>query len=350
MNIPSRESLPIKLKKLLVSVGVISLLQACGQVESQEQKSIKINGSSTVYPISNLIGDKYNDQIGKKIVEVQFSGTIEGFEKFCTGETDISNASIPIPKQAMAQCKSNGIAYIELPVAFDALTVVINNNNDWAETMTVEELKTMWEPSADGKITRWNQVNANWPDQSLDLFGPGTESGTFDYFTTAIVGQKGASRQDYVYSRDDEAIAKGVVQDSRALGYFGFAYYEENKDKLKAVAIDSGSGPVMPSVETVKNATYQPLSRPLFIYVNAKAAQENRELQNFVEFYLKQANKVVAQVGYIPLPDSAYHIGMVHFENHQVGTVFAGKPALNVTIEELLRQKYAQEGETGYVF
>jgi phosphate transport system substrate-binding protein len=320
-------------------------------MQSQEQQPIKIDGSSTVYPITKLIVQEFNAQNPEQLqVEVAFSGTIDGFERFCAGETDISNASIPIPREAMAKCKSNGIAYIELPVAFDALTVVINNENDWAETMTVKELKTIWQPSAQGKITRWNQVNANWPDSYLNLLGPGTESGTFEYFTTAIVGQKGASRQDYVFSRDDEAIANGVRQDSRALGYFGFAYYEEHKDKLKAVAIDSGSGPVSPSLETVKNATYQPLSRPLFIYVNAKRAQENRALEDFIEFYLQKASEAVTQVSYVPLPDSAYHLGMIHFEKHQVGTVFEGRPIMNATIDELLRKSYAEEGKSGYVF
>jgi phosphate transport system substrate-binding protein len=338
-------------KNLFVSIGTLSLLQACIMVQPAAEKPIRIDGSSTVYPITELIAKEFNSQRQTPVeVEVAFSGTIGGFEKFCEGKADINNASLPIPKRAMDKCKANGIAYIELPIAFDALTVVIHKNNNWTETMAVEELKTIWQPSAQGNITQWNQVNPKWPNQTLNLFGPGKDSGTFEYFTTVIVGEKGASRQDYVYSEDDEALVNGVSQDPNALGYFGYAYYEQHQDKLKAVGIDNGTGAVFPSVETVKNSSYQPLARPLFLYVNAKQAQENPSLAKFVEFYLDKASAVVGQVGYVPLPDSAYHLANIHFEKNQVGTVFGGKPVINVSINELLNQTYAEEGKEGYVF
>lgn len=337
-------------KNLVLFTGIISFLPGCIVVQPPRQP-ITIDGSSTVYPITELVTKEFNAQNEDSVeVEVDFSGTIGGFEKFCTGKTAINNASIPIPQEAMAKCKSNGVAYIELPVAFDAITVVINQDNDWAETMTVEELKNLWQPSAQGNITQWNQVNPNWKPVTINLFGPGEDSGTFDYFTTVIVGQEGASRKDYVATENDETIVKGVSQDINAIGYFGYSYYEENTNQLKAVAIDNGNGPVSPSEETVKNHSYQPLARPLFIYVNAKKAQENPALSEFVEFYLDQAPQIVAQVGYIPLPDSAYHSANIHFEQHQVGTVFGGKPIVNVTINELLNRSYAQEGKEGYVY
>jgi phosphate transport system substrate-binding protein len=339
------------LKTLLISFASISLLQGCGNGQAQVELPIKIDGSSTVYPITELIVNEFNSQNQAPVdVQVEFSGTVGGFEKFCRGETDINNASVPIPKSAMELCKSNKIPYIELPVGFDALTVVINPNNDFAETMTVEELKTIWEPASQGKITRWNQVNPNWKDQPLNLFGPGKDSGTFEYFTTVIMGEENASRNDYVFSEDDEAIANGVIQDPNALGYFGYAYYQEHQDKLKAVGINNGDGAVLPSVDTVKNSSYQPLSRPLFIYVNAKTAQENPSLAKLVEFYLQKASTAVTQVGYVPLPDSAYQLAKIHFEKNQVGTVFNGSPIVNASINELLTQTYANEDKVGYVY
>lgn len=339
------------LKTILLCFFSASLLQACGGIESTEQKPIKIDGSSTVYPITELVAKQFNTRHSTSMkVEVGFSGTIGGFEKFCEGKVDINNASLPIPKDAMAKCKSNGVAYIELPIAFDALTVVVNKNNTWAETMTLEELKKIWQSSAQNKINRWNQVNSNWEDKTINLFGPGKDSGTYEYFTTVVVGSDGNIRQDHVYSEDDEVIVNGVSQDPNAIGYFGYAYYEQHQDKLKAVGINNGDGAVFPSIETVKNSTYQPLARPLFIYVNAKQAQNNPTLAKFVEFYLENASNIVDKVGYVPLPDSAYKVANIHFEQNQIGTVFGGQPIINTTIDELLNQSYAQEGKKGYVF
>ncbi|WP_066121678.1 PstS family phosphate ABC transporter substrate-binding protein [Geminocystis sp. NIES-3709] len=331
----------------LILSGVLS---GCGSIKSEESKTISIDGSSTVFPITNLIVEKFNaldtDDIS---IESNFSGSIGGFRNFCEGKTDINNASVPIPKDFMEECKKNDIAYIELPVAFDALTVVTHPSNSWAKTMTVEELKTIWQPSAENNITRWNQVNSQWPDKTLNLFGPGKDSGTFEYFTVAIVGEDN-SRNDYVYSEDDEALVNGVVQDPNALGYFGYAYYSQHQDKLQAVAIDNGNGAIMPSDATIIDNSYRPLTRPLFIYVNAKKAQENKGLAKFVDFYLTNASQIVHEVGYLPLPQSAYGVAKIHFNKHQVGTVFNGQPVLNATINELLTRTYASEGKEGYVY
>jgi phosphate transport system substrate-binding protein len=242
---------------------------------------IKVDGSSTVYPITEAVGEEFQKLHPDVKVVVGISGTGGGFKKFCNGETDISNASRPILQKEIDTCAQNGIEYIELPVAYDALSVVVNPRNDWVACMTVAELKKIWEPDAQGKITRWNQVRPEWPDAPLNLYGAGTDSGTFDYFTEAIVGKAKASRGDYTASEDDNVLVQGVANDQYALGYFGLAYYFENQDKLKAVAIDNGKGCVLPSEETVRNGTYQPLSRPLFIYVSRKARIARRWRPSF---------------------------------------------------------------------
>ena len=299
---------------------------------------IKIDGSSTVYPISEAVGEEFQKaHPGVKVV-VGVSGTGGGFKKFCNGETDISDASRPITKSEMDSCARNGIEYIELPVAYDALSVVVNPQNDWAACMTVAELKKMWEPEAQGKITRWNQVRPEWPDAPLNLFGRTTDSGSFDYFTEAIVGKPKASRGDYTASVDTNVVVQGVASDKYALGYIGFAYYLENQGKVKLVAIDNGKGCVLPSEETVRNGTYTPLSRPVFIYVNRKAA-DRPEVEAFVRFYLTQGPALVKQVGYIPLPDSVYQLALQRFESRKVGTVFKGEPVIGLSIEDLLRSE-----------
>ena len=228
---------------------------------------VQIDGSSTVFPVTEAVAEEFQKaNKGKVKVTVGISGTGGGFKKFCRGETDISDASRPILKQEMEACKGAGIEYIELPVAFDALTVIVNPKNEWASSMTVAELKKIWEPAAQGKLTKWNQVRSNWPDAPLKLFGAGADSGTFDYFTEAITGKAKSSRGDFTASEDDNVLVQGVANDRHALGFFGFAYYAENKGKLKAVAIDNGKGAVVPSEKTVLDGTYQPLSRPIYIY------------------------------------------------------------------------------------
>jgi len=334
---PAKKS---KVFALGITVLTIGLLNSCGQVQSQESQSIKIDGSSTVYPITDAMAKEYQNTNPKKAkITVEFSGTGGGFKKFCAGETDISNASRPIRPEEMEACKKAGIRYYELPIAFDALTVVVNPKNDWAKDITVEELKKIWEPAAQGKITSWNQIRPNWPNRQITLYGAGKDSGTFDYFTEAIVGTAKASRTDYTASEDDTVLVQGVIKDENALGYFGFAYYEDNQSKLKAVGIDRGKGAVLPSREAVEKAQYQPLARPLFIYVSYNSAQSKVELRNFVEFYMKKAPTLVSSVGYIPLPKEGYQLIYQHFYNGKVGTVFGGKAQLDSTIGELLRQQ-----------
>lgn len=337
----------MKVKKLWLRLGIIALaivvttlLQPWTIAQSNKTEQIIVDGSSTVYPITEKIATAFNTEPDHQLdVTVNFSGTGGGFAKFCAGETDISNASRPITKAEMKACLDAMVAYIELPIAFDALSVVTHKSNDWAKSITLEELKTMWEPAAEGQVTNWSQVRSDWPDKPLKLYGAGTDSGTFDYFTEAVMGEAGASRTDYVASEDDEVLVDGVSQDPNALGYFGLAYYETNQDKLNLVAIDSGNGPVTPSRETVENAQYQPLSRPLFIYVNAKKAQDKPALEDFVKFYLQKASEIVTTVGYIPLPAEGYNLAKIHFERGKVGTVFGGSSVFNLTIGELLRKQ-----------
>ncbi|MBT9461760.1 MAG: PstS family phosphate ABC transporter substrate-binding protein [Rugosibacter sp.] len=302
---------------------------------------VKIDGSSTVYPITEAVAEEF--QLAKKNaikVTVGISGTGGGFKKLCRGEVDISNASRPILVKEMEACKAAGIKYIELPVAYDAMTVVINPKNKFIKQLTVAELKKMWEPAAQGTVTKWNQINPAWPDQPIKLFGPGADSGTFDYFTEAIVGKAKSSRGDFTASEDDNVLVQGVSRDIGALGYFGMAYYIENKDKLKAVpiAMAEGKPAVLPSFETVENGTYQPLSRPIFIYVNAKAV-EKPEVKEFVEFYLKNAAKLVKEVKYVPLPAKAYVIAQQHLTNKKLGTVFGGESEVGLKIEDLLKRE-----------
>ncbi len=302
---------------------------------------IQIDGSSTVFPITEAIAKQYQQELGSKATAVssKFSGTGGGFKKFCAGETDISSASRPISKQELDACSKAGVRFIELPIAFDALTIVVNPQNTWAQDITVEELKKIWEPAAQGKITTWKQVRPSYPDQPLKLFGPGKDSGTFDYFTEVTTGKAIGSRTDYTASEDDKQLVQGVEKDPNALGYFGFAYYEQEQQRLKALAVDSGKGAVLPSRETVEKAKYQPYARPLFIYVNVTSAQRRPGVQAFVDFYIKSAKTVVPTVGYIPLPDEGYHLTSVHFYRGKVGTVFEGVPQPNLTIGELLRKQ-----------
>lgn len=327
-----------RLGKFALIVGVAALLNSCAQAQSQQQ-SIKIDGSSTVYPITSAIAKNYQTANPNSKVESGFSGTTGGFRKFCTKEVDIANASRPINAQEMQTCNQAGVRFIELPVAFDALTIVVHPQNNWVKDITVAELKKIWEPAAEGKITKWNQVRPGWPDRPLKLFAPGKDSGTFDYFTEAVVGKVDASRNDYVASEDDDELVRGVSQDPNALGYFGLAYYEENEGKLKAVPVNSGKGAIAPSRKTVEASQYQPLARPLFIYVNAKSAQDNPAVRDFVKFYIKNAPKVVKTVGYVPLPEEGYRLAEVHFNRAKVGTVFDGKAQLELTLAELLRKQ-----------
>ena len=267
--------------------------------------SIQIDGSSTVYPITEAVAEEYRNEAPKVKITVGVPGTGGGFKKFSRGETDISDASRPIKDEEIADCEKNGIKYVGLSVAYDGLAVLVNPENDWVDHFTVEELKKIWEPAAQGKIMKWSQIRAGWPDKEIHLFGPGVASGTYDYFTEAIVGKSGSSRGDFTASEDDNVLVQGIAGDKFSLGFFGLAYFEENKDKLKLIGVDNGKGVVSPSLATVKDGTYAPLSRPLFIYVNSKAAAR-AEVVSFVEFYLKNASALTTEVGYIPLQTEEY--------------------------------------------
>ncbi|RMD99161.1 MAG: PstS family phosphate ABC transporter substrate-binding protein [Bacteroidetes bacterium] len=291
---------------------------ACGGDSSSAGENslsgkIEIDGSSTVYPISEAIAEEFREVAPDVHVTIGVSGTGGGFKKFSRGETVISDASRPIKDKEAKACQENGIEYVELEVAYDGLAVVANPANDWCDYLTVEELKKIWEPEAQDVVKNWNQVRDGFPDAPLSLFGPGTASGTFDYFTEAIVGESGKSRGDYMPSEDDHVLVQGVAGDKNALGFFGLAYFEENADKLKLVAVDGGDGPVKPSLETVMNGTYKPLSRPLFIYVSSEGAKRP-EVVKFVEFYLNNASKIAEDVGYVPAPQNEYDEQMKKFK------------------------------------
>jgi phosphate transport system substrate-binding protein len=344
--------------KLALALGMLVMATSCTttsntSTETQQPQTvtpvsntetvsgIKIDGSSTVYPITSAIANQYQQtkQQRQGQVTVNFSGTSGGFKKFCAKQTDISNASRPILKDEIEACNKNGVKFIEIPVAYDALTVAVNRENTWAKDITVAELKKIWEPGAQGKITRWNQVRSSWPDKPLTLYGAGDQSGTFDYFTEAIVGKSKASRTDYISSEDDLALVRGVVKDPNALGYFGLIYYQDNKSKLNALAVDSGKGAVLPSRETVEKSQYQPLARPLFIYVNAESVKNNPELKQFVDHYMKYAPFTVSSVGYIPLPSEAYQIATARWKAGKEGTLFEGKEQIDLKISDLLRKE-----------
>ncbi len=308
------------------------------------QPIIKIDGSSTVFPITEGVAEDFQKaKKGAVKVTVGISGTGGGFKKFCRGETDISNASRPIQKKEMDACKEAGIRYIELPIAYDALSVFVNVKNKWIkdDCITIEQLKMMWAPDAQGKITKWNQIDPSWPDRALRLAGPGADSGTFEYFTEAAVGKAKASRGDYVASEDDNVIMNAVIKDEGGLGYVGLAYVLENKGKVKPLAIKNPKTGkcVLPSDKTVMDGSYQPFSRPLFIYINEKSAKEKPEIKEFVDFYLKNAGKISKQVGYIPLPAKAYDMAADRFKKMQVGTVFSGEIEVGLTVEELLKRE-----------
>ena len=317
----------------------LALLVCLGLTAKARAQIIQIDGSSTVFPITEAVAEEFQKaKKGAIKVTVGIAGTGGGFKKFCRGETDISDASRPILKQEMEACKGAGVQYIELPVAYDALTVMVNPKNDWVKTLTVPDLKKMWEPAAQGKVTNWNQVRTDWPNAPLKLFGPGADSGTFDYFTEAIVGKAKSSRGDFTASEDDNVLVQGIANDRNALGYFGFAYYIENQKKLKAAAIDAGKGPVLPSAKTVEDGTYQPLARPIFIYVSKKSL-DKPEVKEFVEFYLKNGPALIKQVKYVALPPSAYTMGLDHVKKGKIGTVFGGEAEVGVRIEDLLKRE-----------
>jgi phosphate transport system substrate-binding protein len=302
--------------------------------------TIQIDGSSTVFPITQAVAEEFQKDRGGRVT-VGVSGTGGGFKKFCRGEVALTGASRPIKESETAQCATEKIEFIELPVAYDGLAVVVHKGNDFVDHLTVEELKKMWEPAAQGKVMKWNQVRPTWPDRDLHLFGPGIDSGTYDYFTQATVGEEHSSRGDFTSSEDDNVLVQGVSTDPAALGFFGYAYYIENKDKLKLVPIDdgneeNGAGPIAPSLETVETGTYQPLSRPIFLYVSTAAAGRP-EVKAFVEYYLTKGGALAKEVGYVPLPAATYELAGKRFAEGKTGTVFQGSK-VGVTVDELLQK------------
>lgn len=306
----------------------------------KSQSVIKIDGSSTVYPITEAVAEEFQKSSGNKVT-VGISGTGGGFKKFCRGETDISNASRPILQKEIDACNAKGIRFVEIPVAYDALTIVVSPDNTWVDKLTVAELKKMWEPAAKGTVTNWNQIRSGFPNAPLKLFGPGADSGTFDYFTEAINGKAKASRSDYTGSEDDNVLVQGVSRDKNAIGYFGYAYYEENKGRLKAVPIDNGKGPILPSAKSVLDGSYTPLSRPIFIYINAEAAKR-QEVRDFVLYYMRNGERLVSKVAYVPLPKKAYTTFTGYFRAGRVGSVFGGKEKVGLRIEELMTMEAKQ--------
>lgn len=330
----------------LLLTSLIALLAfALSTKAFAETKTIKIDGSSTVFPITEAVAEEFqNSKKGQVRVTVGISGTGGGFKKFCRGETDIQNASRPIQASEMESCKASKVTYFELPVGYDATVVVVNPQNEWLKEITVEELKKIWEPSAQGKITKWNQVNPKWPDLPIKLYGAGADSGTFDYFTEAIVGKAKSSRGDYTASEDDNSLVTGVSKDKNALGYLPLAYAEENKTKLKILPVVGGSkspkknAAVFPTKETVENGSYYPLSRPVFIYVS-ESSSKRPEVMEFAKYYMNNGSKLVPEVKYIALPAKAYETGIDHLSKGKVGTVFGGHSEVGLKVEDLMKRE-----------
>ena len=298
---------------------------------------IDVDGSSTVFPITEAVAEEFGKLTNGNVrVTVGVSGTGGGFKKFCNGETQISDASRPIKAKEVDMCAEGGVEYIEIPVAIDGLTVITNKDNTWAQCMTIEELDKMWGPAAEDTVMKWSQVREGWPDEEMDMYAPGVDSGTFDYFTDTVSGDSGASRGDFTASEDDNLIIQGVSGGKNGVGYLGYAYYVENADKLMAVEIDGGNGCVPPTDANINQGTYSPLSRPLFIYVRKDAAG-TPHIAEFIRYYLSgEGQGLAAEVGYIPFPRPVYDLALAKFENGTVGAVFGGENPMEGSVEEVL--------------
>ena len=301
------------------------------------EQVVKIDGSSTVYPITEAVAEEFQKATGTKVT-VGISGTGGGFKKFTRGETDVQDASRPIKEEEVKAAKEGGVEYLELPIAYDALTVVVNAKNDWMDSIKISDLKKIWEPEAQGKITKWNQIRPEWPAKEIKLYGAGSDSGTFDYFTEAVNGKSKSSRGDYTASEDDNVLVQGVEGDRYAMGYMGYSYYAAHQKRLKALGIEwdaKGKPAVKPSEEAVLSGTYNPLARPLFIYVNVKSL-EKPEVKKFVEFYVKNVDRLAKEVKYIPLPEDAYGKVKARLDKMEKGTAFLHQSDLAVPIGEIL--------------
>lgn len=328
---------------LIVSCGGGPTDQQIGDAPSAQQTSaslsgsIRVDGSSTVFPITAAVAEEFQAVNRGVRVTVSYSGTGGGFEKFTNGETDISDASRPIRQSEIDRADEAGLNFIELPVAYDGLSVIVNPQNDWVDHLTVDELRRIWEPGS--TVSRWSDVRPDWPARPIHLYGAGTDSGTFDYFTEAIMHEAGAMRSDYTASEDDNLLVQGVSGDVEALGFFGYAYYHENSGILRLVPIDGGAGPVEPTPQTIEDGTYSPLSRPLFIYISQEAANRP-EIDAFIEFYMENASDLVGEVGYIALPPDAYGMALRRYRDRVMGSVFAGAGSqIGVTIADLLARE-----------
>jgi phosphate transport system substrate-binding protein len=326
----------MKMKPLLANL--VALAVTLPALAKDLSGTIKIDGSSTVFPITEAVAEEFQKSHPKVKVTVGISGTGGGFKKFTVGETDISDASRPISDKEREAAATNKIGYIELPIGYDGISVVVNPRNDFVDSLTVAELKKIWEPGS--KVKLWSDVRPNWPKRSIRLYAPGTDSGTFDFFTEEVNGKAKACRSDFSPSENDNVLVQGIAGDPDSLGYFGFAYYEENRDRLKLVTIDSGKGPVAPSVKSIESGTYRPLSRPLFIYVNVNAVTSRPEVEEFVKFYLNNATKLIGAVGYVPFKAELYTLAMERLQKRMSGTVFGVlPPEKRVHIADLLKTK-----------
>jgi phosphate transport system substrate-binding protein len=331
----------------LAGFGLALLVAAgCGG-SSRQTTMVTLDGSSTVFPISEAVAEEFQKVTPGTRVTVGISGTGGGFQKFCRGETDISNASRPISKTEIDACAASGIGFIELPIAYDGIAIVVNPKASWIDHITVAELQKLWAPEAQGKVTRWSHVREGWPDREIHLFGAGVDSGTFDYFTEAVTGKVKASRGDFTSSEDDNVLVQGLASDELGLAFLPFAYYEENQASLKLISVDdgvadNGEGPVAPGPESIRTGTYQPLARPVFIYVSTAAA-ERPEVQAFVDFYLQEAESLVREVKYVGLGAEAYELVGDRFEKRVTGTLFGGgEPTVGLTIDQLLAKERAR--------
>lgn len=320
------------------AVASLALLAGCGNDAGASpgglSGTIAIDGSSTVFPITEAMAEEFQKIHPRVRVPVGVSGTGGGFKSFVRGETDINDASRPVKPEEAALAAENGIEYIELPIAFDGISVVVNKENSFVDHLTAVELKKIWQPGSTVKL--WSDVRPGWPEEPVHLYGPGTDSGTFDYFTEAINGESKACRADFTASEDDNVLVQGVAGDRNGLGFFGYAYYAENTSRLKLVPVDGGEGPISPSMATIGDGTYQPLARPIFLYISTASA-ERPEVQAFIDFYLEQAPVLVREVGYVPLPDSVYELVASRFERRVTGSVFSSGDLVGVRMEDVLR-------------
>lgn len=317
--------------------AIVAGVAACGSPDTAAS-DILVDGSSTVFPISEGMAEEFMAANPGTRVTVGVSGSGGGFSKFCAGETDISNASRPIKQEEIDACAEAGIEFVELPIAFDGITVVVNPENDWAQCLTPDQLNTMWSPEAEETITSWNQVNPDYPDQALNLFGPGTDSGTFDYFTDAINGEEGASRGDYTASEDDNVVVQGVESDPGGLGYFGYAYYEENQEALKSVSIANAEGGcIAPSREVIADGSYNPLARPLFFYVRVDSYETKPQVAAFVDYLIDPTNEeLVAETGYVALPTDIQAKVAARLDSRTTGSIYEGGSSVGVKLVDKL--------------